>query len=210
MPPDPVEDPRLRICVSASICANPRQDAYLRTYVEASLSVVSGYITRSVAQDHLQDPCLRILHRRLMFPDPCLSIHVFGSLYKIYALGPAASSMSPRPLQDSSLRIYVSVSISAESRNARSMSLASPHLHATPLEQKTRVSASIAVDSLLDEPKSTRRYSESNSTRRKPADGCICKHEIGTAPQRDAKNQSSNHTWTSASQYEIKKQISTP
>ena len=42
--------------------------------------------------------------------DPCLSIHVFGSVYKIYASGSAARSMSPDPC----LRIYVSASISVD------------------------------------------------------------------------------------------------
>ena len=65
MSPGPVEDPCLRIHVAVSICANPRQDAYLQTYVSASLSV-----------GPLQGPCLRI--------------H-----YKIRGSGSSARCMSP-------------------------------------------------------------------------------------------------------------------
>ena len=49
-----------------------------------------------------------------------------------------------------------------------------------------------------------RRYSQSDPTRSKSRDGSICKHKIGTAPQRDSKNQSSDRTLTPASQYEMR------
>ena len=43
---------------------------------------------------------------------------------------------------------------------------------------RTRVSESMAADSLPGEPKSTRRYCESDAACRKPAEACICKHEL--------------------------------
>ena len=68
MSPGRVEDPCLRIHAFVSRGANPRQDAYLRTYASASLSV-----------GPLQDPCLRI--------------H-----YNIHGSKSSARSMSPDPL----------------------------------------------------------------------------------------------------------------
>ena len=49
-----------------------------------------------------------------------------------------------------------------------------------------------------------RRYSQSDPTRAKSREGCICKHKIGTAPQRDSKNHSSDRTLTSELQYEMR------
>ena len=57
----------------------------------------------------------------------------------------------------------------------------------------------------IPSPKWARRYSQSDPTRTSSAKGCACKHKIGTAPQRDSKNQSSNRTLTSASQYEMRR-----
>ena len=48
------------------------------------------------------------------------------------------------------------------------------------------------------------RLSASDPTRAKSREGCICKHKIGTAPQRDSKNHSSDRTLTSDSQYEMR------
>ena len=49
-----------------------------------------------------------------------------------------------------------------------------------------------------------RRYSQSDPTRTKSREGCVCKHKIGAAPQRDSKNQSSGRTLTSELQYEMR------
>ena len=49
-----------------------------------------------------------------------------------------------------------------------------------------------------------RRYSQSDPTRTKSREGCICKHKIGTAPQRDSKNHSSDRTLTPELQYEMR------
>ena len=38
----------------------------------------------------------------------------------------------------------------------------------------------------------------------KSREGCVCKHKIGTAPQRDSKNKSSDRTLTSELQYEMR------
>ena len=47
-------------------------------------------------------------------------------------------------------------------------------------------------------------YSQSDPTRAKSRDGCVCKHKIGTAPQRDLKNHSSDRALTSELQYEMR------
>ena len=49
-----------------------------------------------------------------------------------------------------------------------------------------------------------RRYSQSDPTRTKSREGCICKHKLGTAPQRDSKNHSSDRALTSELQYEMR------
>ena len=50
---------------------------------------------------------------------------------------------------------------------------------------------------------STALQPERSDTHKVPR-GCICKHKIGAAPQRDSKNHSSDRTLTSASQYEMR------
>ena len=111
--------------------AGPLRDPCLRTLCKIC---VSGYITRSVAEDHLQDPCLRILYTRPMFRYPCIHViawvriqdlqdpcsgavdplqHAcFRILYKIHASGP---SRGPTRL-DPCLRIYASASLTVNPR----------------------------------------------------------------------------------------------
>ena len=96
---NPLEDPHLRIHVSASLyLMDPLQDPCLRTHVSASLYLrilcrihISGSVCKhpNVSQDPLQDPCLRI--------------HVSAS---ICISGSSAKSMSPDP--DNSIKIHVS------------------------------------------------------------------------------------------------------
>ena len=66
-------------------------------------------------------------HARPTFPDPCLSIHVFGSVYKIYASGSSAKSMCPvhilaawsvDPLQKPCLRILHKIHASGPARGS--------------------------------------------------------------------------------------------
>ena len=106
---DPLQDPRLRIHVSASLyLTDSLQDPRLRIHVSASL----------YSQEPLQDPCLRI-----HVSDLCLSIHQNGS---------SARSMSPdsylsifvsqAPLQDPCLRSRIKASICISGSSARSMS----------------------------------------------------------------------------------------
>ena len=106
---DPLQDPRLRIHVSASLyLTDSLQDPCLRIHVSASLylrilckihvsgSMCPAHVLASTNMDPLQDPCLRIhvpasLYFRILY-----KIHVFGfmshhplvwSLYNIHVFG---------------------------------------------------------------------------------------------------------------------------
>ena len=123
MSPGPREDPCLPIHASVSIRANPLQDAHLRTYVSASLS--AGPLQDpclTICHDTLQDPRLRIISKihvsgssintRPKFSYPCLSIHVFGSVYKhpyLWALCKIhVSGYITRSVADARCKIHVS------------------------------------------------------------------------------------------------------
>ena len=144
---DPLEDPHLRIHVSASL--------YLKLLCKIH---VSGSMAHHpyVPQDPLQDPCLRFMSQHLyiyisgssatsMSPDPCHSIHMYlrvlckthvsDSCLSIRQYGSSTRSMSSEsclsiftsqePLQDPCLRIHVSDSclcIHQYGSSARSMS----------------------------------------------------------------------------------------
>ena len=107
MSPGPREYPCLRIHLSGSTCANPLQDAYLRTHVSPSESLSVGPL-QDPSQDTLPNPWLNVsgsmsLHhasaslsvdaickihvsrvhtcdpgRRSRCPDACLSVHIRG------------------------------------------------------------------------------------------------------------------------------------
>ena len=183
-----------------------------------SLLKIHGPSARSMSpgpRQDLQNPCLAIHHKirgsessaRSMSPDPliitrpkfsypCLSIHVFGSIYKhpylwalckIHVSGYIRRSMPQRP------RIHVSASMPQHPYlwmlYARSMSLESTS--ATPLEDpcaRAHVSASI--------------HDRMNQINRHGATA------RAIAQTGDATKLSSNQTCTSASQYEIAKKQS--
>ena len=99
---DSLQDPCLRIHVSASTNMDPLQDPRLWAHVSAFLYSrllckihVSGSVSQHpyVSQDPLQDPCLRIR----------ISASIFIS-------GSSARSMSPDPYISPCLRIHVSAS----------------------------------------------------------------------------------------------------
>ena len=142
---EPLQDPRLRIHVSASLyLTDSLQDPCLRIHVSASLYLrllckihVCGFMSQHpyVSQEILQDPCLRIRKKasicisgssaRSMSPDLYLSMHMYlrplckirvsGSVYK-------HAYVSQDPLRDPCLRIHVSASICISGTSARSMS----------------------------------------------------------------------------------------
>ena len=131
---DPLQDPRLRTHVSASLyLTDSLQDPRLRIHVSASLYLrllCKIHVSRSVckhpyvSQDPLQDPCLRIhvsasicisgTSARSMSSDSCLSIFVSQDPLQdpclrfmsqhLYISGSSARSMSP----DSCLSIFIS------------------------------------------------------------------------------------------------------
>ena len=305
IPQGSLQDPRLRILCKIHVSGSMSQHPYLKVRYTRSMSPDSClriYASTFLTVDSLQDPCLRILCKihvfgpstKFMSPGWCLRIYVSQSLVVDPIQDPC---LRVDPIQDPCLRALHQIHVSG-SQILRTLY----KIHASkPLSQHphlrirsclhTRVSASISVDSLPGQSKSTRRFSESDSTGRKPAEGwtqskstprynesdstrtkpaegqpltqhaestgaalqqkrsdmreprtarkkcitlntnnippvkqtrrysesgptrrksaggCICKHEIG-APERDAKNQSSNHTLTSASQHEIRFQTS--
>ena len=91
--------PFVRILYKMHISEPMSQHPYLRALCKIP---VSRYITRSAAQDHLQDPCLRILYRYKtevfvsMSQHPCLWVHIQAAL-------------SVGPLQDPCLRIHYKI-----------------------------------------------------------------------------------------------------
>ena len=126
----PLQDPCLRIRISASICISgasaksmsPEPCLSVHMYLRNLCKIhVSGSVNKHpyVSQDPLQDPCLRFMSQylyisgssaRSMSSDSCLSIflsqgkiHVSGSVYK-------HPYVSQDPLQDPCLRIHVSAS----------------------------------------------------------------------------------------------------
>ena len=109
---DPLQDPRLRIHVSASLhLTDSLQDPRQRLRIHVSIFI---------SQDPLQDPCLRI-----HVSDSCLSIHMYlRNLCKIHVSGSVHKHpyVSQDPLQDPCLRIHVSASIYISGTSARSMS----------------------------------------------------------------------------------------
>ena len=92
---DPLQDPRLRIHVSASL--------YLRLLCKIHVSG-SVYKHPYVSQDPLQDPCLRIHVSASLYLRLLCEIHVSGSVYK-------HPYVSQDPLQDPCLRIHASTSL---------------------------------------------------------------------------------------------------
>ena len=114
---DPLQDPCLRIHVSAclSILASqdPLQDPCLQIHVSASLYLrilykihVFGFMSQ-----HL---CISGSSARSMSPDSCLSIHMYlRILCKIHVSGSISQHpyVSQDPLQDPCLRIHVSASL---------------------------------------------------------------------------------------------------
>ena len=123
-----LQDPCLRIHVSASTNMDPLQDPRLRIHVSAPLYLrqihVSGSVHKHpyVSQDPLQDPCLRIrvsasicisgTSARSMSPDPYINTHMYlRILCKIHVSDSCLSVfISQGPLQDPCLRIHVSAS----------------------------------------------------------------------------------------------------
>ena len=182
--------PRPRIgSATPSISQDPVQDPCLRIHV-------SGPISAHPLQDPcLLDPCLRTRYKihlsispaRPKPPDPCLNIRIRGSsstrsmsldpCLSIHICGSPERSVFRDPLQDP-------------------CHAPNPQRVSQPLTQQAESTESCT------QSKSAPRYNESDLTRRNSAEGWLCKHGTGTAPQRDAKKQSSNNTWTSASQYQ--------
>ena len=180
MPPDPC------LFDKRHISEPMPQHPYLRALCKIH---VSRYITRSAAQEHLQDPCFRGLYKYKtevvvsMSQHPCLWVHVQAAL----SVGPLqdpcrrihckiGGSMSSDPC----LCIYALAALSVYSISKSHVSLKSTT--ATLLEDpcaEAHVSTSISVDSRSDEAKSG-HYSESNSANRKPA---LCHNE--TPKSRD-------------------------
>ena len=122
---DSLQDPCLRVHVSASTNMDPLQDPHLRIHVSASLYLrllckihVSGCKHPYVSQVPLQDPCLRIhvsasicisgTSAGSMSPDPYISIHMYlRILCKIHVSDSCRSIfISQGPLQDPCLRIH--------------------------------------------------------------------------------------------------------
>ena len=116
---DPLQDPRLRIHVSASLyltdaLQDPRQR--LRIHVSASLYLrilckihVSGSMSPIQVSASI---CISGTSARSMSPDPYISIHMYlRILCKIHVSDSCLSIFIPQgPLQDPCLRIHVSAS----------------------------------------------------------------------------------------------------
>ena len=108
---DSLQDPCLRIHVSASFSQDPLQDPCLRIHISASICI-SGSSGRSMSPD----PSLSIF----ISQDPCLSIHMYlrilceihfsGSMSPIHV----SASTYPDPLHDPRISIHVSASLSVD------------------------------------------------------------------------------------------------
>ena len=131
IPQGPLQDPCLRIHVSASTrtsgpsARSMSPDPYVSMHMYLKLLCkihVSGSVYQHpydpyVSQDPLQDPCLRFMSQRLytsgssarsMSSDSCLNIHMYlRNLCKIHVSGSVNkhSYVSQAPLQDPCLRI---------------------------------------------------------------------------------------------------------
>ena len=128
---DPLQDPRLRIHVSASLyltdaLQDPRQR--LRIHVSASLYLrilckihVSGSMSPIQVSASI---CISGTSARSMSPDPYISIQIYlRILCKIHVSDSCLSIFIPQgPLQDPCLRIHVSASTCISGTSARSMS----------------------------------------------------------------------------------------
>ena len=128
---DPLQDPRLRIHVSASLyladaLQDPRQR--LRIHVSASLYLrILCKIHFSGSMSPIQvsaSICISGTSARSMSPDPYISIHIYlRILCKIHVSDSCLSIFIPQgPLQDPCLRIHVSASTCISGTSARSMS----------------------------------------------------------------------------------------
>ena len=108
---DPLQDPCLRIHISASVCISGSSARSMSpTPVSASLYLrvlcnihVSGSMSQHpyVSQDPLQDPCLRIHVSASLYLRVLCNIHVSGSMSQ-------HPYVPQDPLQDPCLRIHVS------------------------------------------------------------------------------------------------------
>ena len=132
---DPLQDPHLRMHVSASLCLRLLCKIHVSGLMSQHLCV-SGSSTRSTSSDSClsifvshgfsarsmsPDSCLSIFISQDPLQDPCLRIHVSDSCLSIHQYGSSARSMSPdscrsifvsQDLQDPCLRIHVSASFS--------------------------------------------------------------------------------------------------
>ena len=190
------------------------QDLFTRPLWEIFLQELS---TRS-----LQKNCMRYLYTRSPdIPGPPRSLHR-SSLQDLFTRPSWEISiqdllisldlwdlLTTRSLQKTSIRIQHAESTE---RVARTKSKSAPRYSesdptrtnsaegcTSPNKKCPRLSASD-----IPSAKWARRYSQSDPTCAKSREGCICKHKIGTAPQRDSKNQSSDRTLTSELQYEMR------
>ena len=182
----PLQDPCLRIHVSASIC----------------ISGSSARSTSPISQGYLQHPCLRIhvsasicisgSSARSMSPDPCLRFMSQHPLLQIRRMIHVSVFMSRRPYVWILSKIRISAFISVDPVQNRHGATAKPTRRA-PIPHRVACIQS----------KSTRRYNESDSThrhtrtnsaegcasadptRRKYWEGCADEIKIGTALQRE-------------------------
>ena len=114
---DPLQDPCLRIHISASICISGSSTRSTSSDQCLSIFVSHGFSARSMSPDS----CLSIFISQDPLQDPCLRIHVSDSCLSIHQYGSSARSMSPDScfnifvsqdsVQDPCLRIHVSASL---------------------------------------------------------------------------------------------------
>ena len=111
---EPLQDPCLRIHISAAICISGSSTRSTSSDSCLSIFVSHGFSARSTSPDS----CLSIFVSQDPLQDPCLRVHVSDSCLSIHQYGSSARSMSPDSclsivvsqdsLQDPCLRIHVS------------------------------------------------------------------------------------------------------
>ena len=174
-----------------ALCKISSQDLYERSLYKSSL------------QDLFTRPLWDISIQDLRISLDLLGLFT-GALYKI-----SSQDLYARSLQKTSIRIQHAESTE---RVARTKSKSAPRYSES---DPTRTNSAEGCTSRnkkcprlsasdIPSAKWARRYSQSDPTRTKSREGCICKQKIGTAPQRDSKNKSSDRILTSELQYEMR------
>ena len=192
-----------------ALCKISSQDLYERSLYRSSLQ---DLFTRPLWEISLQDLWISLdllgLFTGALYKISSQDLYE-RSLYKILISLDLWDLLTTRSLQKTSIRIQHAESTE---RVARTKSKSAPRYSESDPTRTNSAEGCASWNkkcprlSASDIPsaKWARRYSQSDPTRTKSREGCIGKHKIGTAPQRDSKNQSSDRTLTSELQYEMR------